>query len=80
MFDMDFRHLKTLVAIAEHKSFAAAADAIGLTQSAVSLHVKAVEDQLQTTCSTARHGRRCSIPKAQPWLRRRGKSSASVMA
>lgn len=46
---MDFRHLKTLVAIAEHKSFAAAADAIGLTQSAVSLHVKAVEDQLQTT-------------------------------
>ena len=46
---MDFRHLKTLVAIAEHKSFAAAADAIGLTQSAVSLHVKALEDQLQTT-------------------------------
>ena len=45
---MDIRHLKTLIAIAEHRSFAAAADAIGLTQSAVSLHVKALEDVVQT--------------------------------
>jgi len=45
---MDIRHLKTLIAIAEHKSFAAAADAIGLTQSAVSLHIKALETLLHT--------------------------------
>ncbi len=45
---MDLRHLKTLIAIAEHRSFAAAADAIGLTQSAVSLHIKALEEDLQT--------------------------------
>lgn len=43
---MDLRHLKTLLAIAEHRTFAAAADAIGLTQSAVSLHVKALEGEL----------------------------------
>ncbi|NQV98294.1 MAG: LysR family transcriptional regulator [Rhodospirillales bacterium] len=40
--------MKTLIAIAEHRSFAAAAEAIGLTQSAVSLHVKALEVLLQT--------------------------------
>lgn len=45
---MDLRHLKTLIAIAENGSFAAAGDAIGLTQSAVSLHVKALEDVLDT--------------------------------
>jgi len=45
---MDIRHLKTLIAIAEHRTFVAAADAIGLTQSAVSLHIKALEENLQT--------------------------------
>jgi DNA-binding transcriptional LysR family regulator len=45
---MDIRQLKTLIAIAEHRSFAGAADAIGLTQSAVSLHVKALEEELNT--------------------------------
>jgi DNA-binding transcriptional LysR family regulator len=45
---MDLRHLKTLIAIAEHGSFAAAGEAIGLTQSAVSLHVKSLEDDLET--------------------------------
>lgn len=43
---MDIRHLKTLLAIAEHGGFAAAGAAIGLTQSAVSLHVKALEETL----------------------------------
>lgn len=45
---MDIRHLKTLIAIAENGSFAAAGDAVGLTQSAVSLHVKALEEALET--------------------------------
>ncbi|MDA0998182.1 MAG: LysR family transcriptional regulator [Proteobacteria bacterium] len=45
---MDLRHLKTLIAIAEHGSFAAAGDAIGLTQSAISLHIKALEKQLDS--------------------------------
>ena len=45
---MDLRHLRTLIAIAEYGSFAAAGDAIGLTQSAVSLHVKALEEALDT--------------------------------
>lgn len=45
---MDLRHLRTLIAIAEHGSFAAAGDAIGLTQSAVSLHIKALEESLDT--------------------------------
>lgn len=43
---MDLRHLKTLLAIAQHRTFAAAADDVGLTQSAVSLHVRALEDDL----------------------------------
>ncbi len=45
---MDIRHLRTLIAIAENRSFVGAADAIGLTQSAVSLHVKALEHALNT--------------------------------
>ncbi len=43
---MELRQLRTLVAIAEHGTFAAAADAVGLTQSAVSLQIKALEDEL----------------------------------
>ena len=45
---MELRHLKTLVAVADYGGFAAAGEAIGLTQSAVSLHVKALEDGLGT--------------------------------
>ena len=44
--EMELRYLRTLVAIADHGGFAAAGDAIGLTQSAISLHVKAMEDEL----------------------------------
>lgn len=40
---MDLRHLKTLITIVETGSFAAAADRLHLTQSAISLHVKALE-------------------------------------
>ena len=45
---MDLKHLKTLIAIAENGSFAAAGEAVGLTQSAISLHVKSLEDELET--------------------------------
>ncbi len=43
---MELRHLRTLVAIADYGGFAVAGAAIGLTQSAVSLHVKALEEGL----------------------------------
>ncbi|ATJ86131.1 LysR family transcriptional regulator [Ralstonia solanacearum] len=42
---MSLRALRTLVAIAHHGTFARAGEAIGLTQSAVSLQVRALEDE-----------------------------------
>lgn len=43
---MDLKQLRSLVTIAETGSFAAAAEAVGLTQSAVSLHIKHLEEDL----------------------------------
>lgn len=43
---MSIRTLRTFIAIARHGSFAAAANAIGLTQSAVSLQMKQLEEAL----------------------------------
>ena len=43
---MNIKQLKTLMAVVEHKSFAAAGDKIGLSPSAVSLQIKAMEDEL----------------------------------
>jgi DNA-binding transcriptional LysR family regulator len=42
---MSLRALRTLLAIARHGTFARAGEAVGLTQSAVSLHVKALEEE-----------------------------------
>src|SRR3712207_520152 len=42
---MSLKALRTLLAIARHGAFARAADAVGLTQSAVSLQVKALEEE-----------------------------------
>ena len=43
---MNIKQLKTLVAVVERKSFAAAGDSLGLSHSAVSLQIKAMEDEL----------------------------------
>jgi DNA-binding transcriptional LysR family regulator len=43
---MSIRHLRTLLAIAEHGSFAAAARKVRLTQSAVSMQMRALEEEL----------------------------------
>jgi len=43
---MDIRHLKTLVAIADHGTFGAAGRVVGLTQSAVSQQIHVIEDHL----------------------------------
>ena len=43
---MELRQLRTLVAIEDQGSFAAAADAVGLTQSAVSLQIRRLEEEL----------------------------------
>ena len=43
---MNLRQLKTLVELAETGSFSAAGRAVGLSHSAVSLHVKALEEEL----------------------------------
>lgn len=42
---MSLRAFRTLVAIARHRTFARAGEAIGLTQSAVSLQIKTLESE-----------------------------------
>lgn len=46
---MNIRFLRTMVAISQYPSFFAAGEALGLSHSAVSVHVKALEDELQIT-------------------------------
>jgi DNA-binding transcriptional LysR family regulator len=46
---MDLRQLNALVAIADHGSFSAAADALDTVQSNVSAHIKKLERELNTT-------------------------------
>lgn len=52
---MELRQLRTLVAISDFGTFAAAADAIGLTQSAVSLQIKGLEQEIGTEIFDRRH-------------------------
>lgn len=44
---MDIRHLKTLIAIADYGTFRAAGKAVGLTPSAISQQVRAIEEYLK---------------------------------
>lgn len=46
---MDTRQLKTLLAIQSHGTFAQAADVVGLTPSAISQQIHALEDELRVT-------------------------------
>ena len=46
---MDRKQLRTLVAVAEHKSFSAAARALNTVQSNVSAHVARLEKELGVT-------------------------------
>jgi DNA-binding transcriptional LysR family regulator len=46
---MSLRALRTLLAIAQHGSFVQAAQSVHLTQSAVSLHIKALEEEFNTS-------------------------------
>lgn len=43
---MDVKTLHTLIAIVDHRGFAAAGRAVGLSPSGVSLQIKALEDEL----------------------------------
>lgn len=45
---MEFDQLKTLLAVLEHRGFTRAAEALGLSQSTVSFHIKSLETSLGT--------------------------------
>lgn len=45
---MNLRFLRTILAISEYPTFVSAGEALGLSHSAVSVHIKGLEDELQT--------------------------------
>ncbi len=45
---MEFDHLRTLLAVIEHGTFTRAAEALGLSQSTISFHIKSLESSIGT--------------------------------
>ena len=60
---MELRHLQTLLAIRDRKSFTAAAKSLGITQAAVSQHVAGMEESLGVRLFD-RQGRRVQLTSA----------------
>lgn len=60
---MSLKALRTLVTIARHGTFARAADILSLTPSAVSLHIRSLEEELQV-CLFDRSRRQVSLTEA----------------
>ena len=60
---MELRHLHTILAIRDRKSFTAAAKSLGITQAAVSQHVASMEESLDVKLFDQR-GRRVQITSA----------------
>jgi len=52
---MSIRNLRSLIAIARHGSFAKAAEHLGLTQAAISLQMKQIEDELRLSLFDRSH-------------------------
>jgi DNA-binding transcriptional LysR family regulator len=46
---MNLRFLRTMIAVSQYPTFVAAGEAMGLSHSAVSVHIKALEEELQIT-------------------------------
>ncbi|MFC0600496.1 LysR family transcriptional regulator [Streptomyces palmae] len=80
---MDPQQLRTFVSVVDHRSFSAAAQALGYTQSAVSQHIAALEADLETPLLTRRPvapteaGRRL-LEHARPLLLRLDAARADI--
>lgn len=68
--DIDLRHLRTFVALAELGNFSQTGESVGLSQSAVSRHIRALEDALGVRLFE-RLGRRAVLTSAGQTLRMR---------
>jgi DNA-binding transcriptional LysR family regulator len=51
---MELRHLRTIVAVAHHRSLTKAGEQLFLSQSAVSQQIRRLEEELGVECSAAR--------------------------
>lgn len=63
---MELRHLRSFVYVAETKSFSTAATRCCVTQSAVSQHIRALEDELGCKLLIAHHTALCLLKVAKP--------------
>jgi len=68
--DLDFSHLRTFLALAQYKNFSETGQRVGLSQSAVSRHIRALEDSLGVRLFE-RLGRRAILTSSGHALRSR---------